>query len=150
MMPGRAGSNWYTRHLAIGEALFALEEHDFSTGRIEFGVRIESLKHIASAGLQGYDKTAVSLTAGVVWDFATDYDWRLNISRSERHPDAAELYSNGVHLATGLYEVGLLAESGRDIAQEVATNLEFAMHHHRDLVSWQIATFYNDASNYIF
>lgn len=129
---------------------FVLEERAFNAGRIEFGARIESLKHDPKMGLQGYDETAVSLAAGVVWDFATHYDLRMNLSRSERHPDAAELYSNGAHLATGLFEVGLLAEGSSRIEQEVATNLDLSVHHHREAVSWQIGVFYNDAADYIY
>jgi iron complex outermembrane recepter protein len=129
---------------------FVLEERNLSAGRIEFGVRIESLKHNPTAGLQGYDETAISLAAGVVWDFATHYDLRMNLSRSERHPDAAELYSNGAHFATALFEVGLLAERSGSVNQEVTTNLDLSVHHHRDAVSWQISVFYNDAADYIF
>jgi len=130
--------------------LFALEERAFSAGRIELGARIESLEHVPTAGLQGYDETAVSLAAGVVWDFATDYDLSVNLSRSERHPDAAELYANGAHLATGLFEVGLLLESGSRVEQETTTNLDVSVHHHREAVSWQVSVFYNDTADYIF
>jgi len=137
-----------TRSRSYG--FFFLEERAFSAGRIELGARIEMLEHEPSAGLQAYDESALSLAAGVVWEFAARYDVRVNLSRSERHPDAAELYSNGAHFATGLFEIGLLADDNGNVEQETSTNLDLSVHHHSDAVSWQVSFFYNDAADYIF
>lgn len=130
--------------------VFVLEERRFNSGFVEIGARLESLEHEPSNSLVGYDETALSLAAGITWDFAMNYDLNINLSRSERNPDAAELYSNGAHLATGLFEVGLLAEGATSVEQEVATNLDVSIHHHRDAFSWEIGVFYNDIADYIF
>lgn len=130
--------------------IFAVEERSFESGRIEVGARIESLKHEPAANLPIYDETVVSVAAGGVWDFAEHLDVGVNLSRTQRHPDAAELYSNGAHLATGLFEIGLLGAGGLDVDREVATNLDLSVHHHSDVISWKVSVFFNDISDYIF
>ncbi|HZD52511.1 MAG TPA: TonB-dependent receptor [Woeseiaceae bacterium] len=130
--------------------LFLLEEHDFDNGLVELGARVDSVEHDPLGDLRAYDETAFSVAAGLHLDFANDRDLSVNLSRSERHPDAAELYSNGAHLATGLFEVGLLAEPGGAVDQEVATNLDVALHHHSDQFNWKIGVFYNDIANYTY
>ena len=130
--------------------LFLLEELQLASGRIEFGARLESLQHTPDGALPDYDDTALSLAAGANWDIAEDYDLGVNLSRSERHPDSAELYSNGAHLATGLFEVGLFAQGATQVEKEVATNIDVSVHHHSDTLSWRISVFYNDIADYTF
>lgn len=133
------------------QGLFLLEERRFDNGRLEIGARLESLEHAPFGSLPTYDETAVSVAAGITWDFLADYELNVNLSRSERNPDAAELYSNGPHLATGLFEVGLLVQSADAVEQEVATNLDVSVHHHHGgAYTWEIGVFYNDIANYIF
>lgn len=127
-----------------------LFELPLDRGLVEFGARFESLKHEPAAGLPGYDEPAVSLAAGVKWDLAPEYELGANLSRSERHPDSAELYSNGAHLATGLFELGLLVQGNGRVEQEIATNLDLSIHHHGDALSWKVNLFYNDIGDYTF
>lgn len=131
------------------EGVFLIEEREFGAGRFELGGRVETVEHDPDGGLPDYDESAFSLAGGVVWDFAPDYDLAINVARSERHPASEELYSNGAHLATGLFEVGLLAEGG-SVEQELSHNFDVAVHHHSDTVSWQASVFYNDVDDYVF
>lgn len=128
---------------------FLLEERSFEFGVIEIGARIEQLEHDPLSALPGYDETAISLATGINWDLDDNRDLRVNLSRSERHPDAAELYADGAHLATGLFEVGLFA-LGSDVTQEVSNNLDVSLHHHDDVRDWEISVFYNRINDYIF
>ena len=130
--------------------VFLVEEQTFDWGLIELGARLESLEHEPTGNAASYDDTAISLAAGLVWDFAQDYNFSANLSRSERNLDIAELYSNGAHLATGLFEVGLFANGGTQAQQEVANNLDISLHHQSDRISWQINAFYNRVSDYTF
>jgi len=130
--------------------LFMLEEYALDRALIEFGFRVETTEHKPDNGLESYDKTALSTAIGLNWDFTDEYDFTANLSRSERNLSLEELYSNGAHLATGLFEVGLLASEGGRIEQEVATNLDVAIHHHADWVDWHVGVFYNDIADYIF
>jgi iron complex outermembrane receptor protein len=131
--------------------LFALEELPFEKGVIEVGARIESLEHKPANALAGYDENAFSVAAGLKWDLTEHHhDLLLNLSRSQRHPDTAELYANGAHLATGLYEIGLFANGSDDVKKETSTNLDIAIHHQTDTLSWKIGGFYNQIDDYIY
>lgn len=131
------------------EGLFLLEELETGFGFIEFGARIEQLEHRPDAGIDGYDDTAISLAAGLKWELSDLHDLSFNVSRSERHAAASELYANGAHLATGLFEVGLL-QQGSPVDLEVAQNIDVAWHHHDDATDWTASVFYNDINDYIF
>jgi iron complex outermembrane receptor protein len=131
------------------QGLFVIEEREFSAGRYEFGARLERSEHDPQGGLSAYDDGAVSVAGGVVWDFAVDYDLAVNVARSERHPAVEELYSNGPHLATGLYEIGLLTEAGSSVDREVSYSADVALHHHSDRLSWEVSLFYNRIDDYI-
>jgi len=130
--------------------LFLLEERRFDDVLIEIGGRVDILEHDPGAGTEDYDETAFSFAIGSKWEFAQGYDFNVNLSRSERHPDAAELYSNGAHLATALFEVGLLAEGANSVDTEVSNNIDVGIHHHSDTVSWKFGLFFNDIADYTF
>jgi iron complex outermembrane receptor protein len=131
------------------QGVFLIEERELGAGRLELGARFETVEHDPDGGLPDYDEDAFSLAGGAVWDFAPDFDLAINVARSERHPASEELYSNGPHLATGLFEIGLLAEGGT-VTQELSHNVDVAVHHHSDTVSWQASVFYNDVEDYVF
>ena len=130
--------------------VFLLEEVAFDSGLIEFGARVETTEHKPEGGLRAYDETAVSAALGLSWDFAQGYDLKANLSRSERNLSLEELYSNGAHLATGLFEVGLLANGEAGVEEEIANNLDVAIHHHGETVDWHVGVFYNDIADYVF
>lgn len=130
--------------------VFLIEEYERDAVHVDVGARVETLEHDTSGSLADYDETALSVAAGVVWSFASQYDMSLNLSRSERNAAIEELYSNGPHLATGLFEVGLLASGNTGVEQETATNLDVALHYHGRVVDWQVGVFRNDVSDYIF
>jgi iron complex outermembrane recepter protein len=130
--------------------VFMLEEFAFESGLIDFGFRVETTEHKPDGGLPKYDETALSAAIGLNWDFADEYDFTANLSRSERNLGLEELYANGAHLATGLFEIGLLANEGDSADQEVASNLDLAIHHHGETVDWRVGVFYNDVADYVF
>lgn len=78
-------------------SLFAFEERHFDRWTIELGARAEQQKIDVdpAADLPDFDETAVSLSAGTVWKFAEDRALALNVTRTQRNPQAAELYANG-------------------------------------------------------
>lgn len=130
--------------------LFLLEEFDFGGGRLEFGGRVERTKHDPMPGLPDFRETAFSVAGGVVWDLSDAYHVSANVSRTERSPQIEELYADGPHLATGLFEVGLLAVPGGEVEEEIAYNLDAGLHYHADNLDWQVSVFYNNIQDYIF
>ncbi len=132
------------------QGLFLTEQRDTRWGYLQAGARVEPLKHDVSGALPDYDKTAVSAAVGIAWNLATDYRVTSNLSRTERHPAAEELYANGAHLATRQFEIGLLAEPFGVATDEVSTNLDVGLARRLGAVQWSIAVFYNDIADYIY
>ncbi|PKG57756.1 TonB-dependent receptor plug domain-containing protein [Shewanella sp. GutDb-MelDb] len=128
-------------------AAFIVQERKFGDFRIELGSRIEhyrlnpdSMSIETLNGSQNYQPDGLSdnnitLSAGVVWDFATAYNLGLSIERAERSATAEELYSFGAHDATQSFEVGsqfkiengnVIPDSG-DSDKEIANNIDLTL-----------------------
>lgn len=129
---------------------YLTEQRATPWGHIEAGVRLEPLKHQLSADLPEYDETAVSGALGLAWDLREAHRLTANLSRTERHPAAEELYANGAHLATRQFDVGLLAEAGGSATEEVSTNLDLGLARRTGQVQWSVGIFYNDIADYIY
>lgn len=92
-------------------ALFVYEELDWSPVKLSASVRQEN-QRVASdtdanfgAG-QTRSFSPRSLGLGAQWQFAPQYAVVLNLSSSQRAPTYQELFANGPHAATGIFEVG--------------------------------------------
>ncbi|WP_150667862.1 TonB-dependent receptor [Pandoraea anhela] len=95
-------------------ALFALEEWAVNQAvKLSFGARIEHSSVKPSAGgnerfdnLPSRNFTPGSVSAGAVFALAPAWSVALNTAYTERAPTFYELYANGPHLATGVFEIG--------------------------------------------
>lgn len=103
--------------------------------------------------------TAMSISAGTVWNFAEGYNASLSLSRSERVPSAAELFSLGPHLGSGFFEIGALYEiddenhvvaGNVDFDEEVSNNLDFSLRKFSGDLGVVLNLFYNDVENYYY
>ncbi|HEX5793833.1 MAG TPA: TonB-dependent receptor, partial [Rheinheimera sp.] len=151
----------------LSQAIFVLEEKQFGNISAQLGGRIEHTKHQAAAITLGHDAdvidlsnsfTAVSASAGVVWEFIPGFSWALALSRSERAPGAAELYANGAHIATSSYELGMLyqlhdgeiALSQQKPKKETANNIDITFRSFKGDLSFTYNFFYNKVHNYLY
>ena len=130
--------------------LFVSEQRDMEWGALQLGARVEPLKHTPDAGLPAYDATAWSVAGGIAYDLTTDYRLTSHVSRTERQPAIEELYSDGAHFATRLFEVGLLAQPDGSATQEVSTNLDLGIARAVGSVQWSVALFYNAINDFIY
>lgn len=128
-------------------SLFLFEERHFDRWTVELGARAEQQKIDldAGTGLPDYDATAISASAGTVWKFRDDHALALNVTRTQRNPQAAELYANGPHIAAQRFEIG---DPGLD--KETAVTTDLSLRHTGAGVQWTLNAFYNDYDNYIF
>lgn len=127
-------------------ALFVFEKRQFGPLSVEVGARAERQQIEPDAIARAYDETASSFSAGAVWQFVGDYAMALSLTRSQRHPQSAELYANGAHLAIGRHELG-----NEELKKETASTIDLTLHRHPDEgVHWSIGAFYNDFTDYIF
>jgi iron complex outermembrane recepter protein len=130
-------------------SIFAFEERHFDAWTLELGARAEQQKIDVdpSANLPDYDGTAVSLSAGAVWKFIPDHALALNVTRTQRNPQAGELYANPdvPHVAAQRFETG-----DPNLDKETAITTDLTLRRVGEGIRWAASVFYNDYSNYIF
>src|SRR3546814_2590973 len=71
------------------------------------------------------DFGTTSLSAALRWDIDDAFHLSFGIDRAQRSPTAEELYSSGLHVATGSVELG---DAGLD--PETANRAEIGLHWH--------------------
>ncbi|MBB1332406.1 TonB-dependent receptor [Pseudoalteromonas sp. SR41-6] len=162
-------------------ALFILEEKQFGDVTLELGARIEDYNIDSNVGAAAHDHdhdheddhtdehaneitpysksfTNLSASAGAIWQYTPGQSIALSVSHSERAPLSAELLSNGVHIATGTYELGLgyAIEDGEihfepeNIKQETSTNIDFGFRRFSGDFGYTVNFFYNDIANFYY
>ncbi|MCP4002491.1 MAG: TonB-dependent receptor [Gammaproteobacteria bacterium] len=132
-----------------GLGLFIAEEREFEWGGMSLGARAEPLEH-TNAVFEDYDKIAFSLAGGVDFDIPGENDFTVNLSYTQRNPSTEELYSDGAHIATRQYEVGLLAVSGGRVTTEDSLNIELGLVRTAGQLQWDVSVFYYDIADYIY
>jgi iron complex outermembrane receptor protein len=125
---------------------FVFEERPFGAVTLELGARLEH-QHV-NADLEGassYRDNAVSGSAGVVWKFAPEYALAVNVTSTQRHPTATELFANGPHIAAQRFEIG-----DASLRRERATTLDVGLRKTAGAWSGSLTAFHSDYSRYIF
>lgn len=123
---------------------FAFEEHDFGDWTLQGGARLDEQK-IAVSALPDYNRHALNLSLGAVWHVDASNTASLNLTRTERHPQATELYADGVHGALARIEIG-----DANLDKERGYTLDLGLRHTSEQVSWNVGAFYNRYTSYIF
>ena len=129
--------------------LFVLEKREQDWGQLQIGARIEAAERSAMAEPFDYSATAVSLAAGLRRQLGDYSHLVLNATRTQRHPGVEELFSNGAHVATRQFEVGLVA-AGAAASKETANGIEAGYHYHLDNMEWALTFYRNHIDNYIY
>lgn len=125
--------------------LFILEEYQLGDFRYELGLRNEwqSIKNKSINTTN--NKNAMSLSAGVSWNFAEDYNLNLSLSRTKRLPVAEELYANGPHAASKTIEKG-----DPDLTEETSNNIDLGITKISGNTQLNANVYYNRINNYIY
>ncbi|MFU2508804.1 TonB-dependent receptor [Pseudoalteromonas sp. ASV78] len=163
-------------------ALFILEEQQFGDVTVELGARLEDYNIDSNVNAAAHDHdhdhdheehadeheneltaysksfTNLSASAGAIWQYTPGQSVSLSVSHSERAPLSAELLSNGVHIATSTYELGLgyVIEDGEihfepdNIKQETSTNIDFGFRRFSGDFGYTVNFFYNDIENFYY
>lgn len=155
---GAVGVQWKLRDFsAIGDeafvppsksrqlGFFALKELSAGPMRFELGGRYEATRHRAPdlAVERAFD--AFSVSAGVGYQPSDIAFFGVTGMRTERAPSTEELFSNGPHLATGVFEVG-----DPDLGVETARGLEATMRLGDEALSFVVNGFYTSYKDFIF
>ncbi len=127
------------------QGLFVVEGRALGKHQLELGARVDQVEHELKNGSASSDFTPLTLSAGVNVMLTDHLHLRVNAQSAQRAPAAEELYAFGPHLATQAYERGNL-----DLEPETANNLDLSLGLDRGSWTWEISTFYNRISDYIF
>jgi iron complex outermembrane receptor protein len=130
-----------TRSLSV----FAFEERHFERWTIELGARTERQTIDPQAVAPGYSDTAFNASAGLVFKLSPNRALALNLTHTQRHPQSAELYANGPHIAAGRVEVG-----DATLDKESALTADLSLRGTGDGVRWTLSGFFNDYAEYIY
>lgn len=126
--------------------LFLLEEYRHDDWRFEVGARQEWQRLTPTAGTQpSKSGHAGSLSAAAIWDFTPGYAATLSFSRSQRLPNAQEMYAKGVHLATNTYERG-----NTDLGRETANTVEFGLRKDDGDIGFALNAYHSRVDGYIY
>lgn len=156
-------------------ALYLLEERKFGDVTVELGARLEDyeIKSDVDTHHHSHDDepvsadetvnytqsfTNLSASAGAIWEYMPSHNLAVSLSHSERAPLSAELLSNGVHIATGTYELGLGYHiegneahfEPEEIKQETSTNLDISLRRFSGDFGYTVNFFYNDIKNFYY
>ncbi|WP_414900941.1 TonB-dependent receptor domain-containing protein [Sphingomonas flavalba] len=86
-----------------------------------------------------------SFSGAAVWDMGGAYSLALALTRSQRAPNAQELYARGVHLATNTYELGTAT-----LGKETSKAVDLTFRKTAGATTLTLGAYYQDFDNYIY
>ena len=128
--------------------VFVTENGEFAWGQLFFGARFEATEHDNSSGNK-YDASGLSVGLGATFNLPHALELTMNVARTERHPNAEELFSNGTHIATRQYEIGLVAEGGGSADTEHSLNVDIGLSRQVGDVRFDANLFFYDIGDYV-
>ena len=133
-----------TRNLGV----FLFEEKRFGALTLEAGARLEQQRiQVRSADpAPDYDDDGLSGSLGALWTLRPDTTLALQLTSTERHPTATELYASGPHLAVGRFETG-----NAELGTETARTADLGLRLGGSDAGWtaSVSVFLSDYSDYI-
>ena len=140
-------------------SLAIVEERHAGNILWQLGARIDNVT--IKAIDQELDFTPISASAGLVWDFNEGYNIGASLTHAERAPSAAEIFSNGPHIATRAFEAGALftveqnnnqielaAGNTASIDKETSNNVDLSLRKFEGNIGFVFNVFYNQVDNY--
>jgi iron complex outermembrane receptor protein len=131
-------------------SLFVFEELTLSDAWVLQGSARYEDQSISGATLaEAYDDGAFGASIGALWRATESVRLSANLALTERHPTAAELYSDGPHVAAQRYERGSVALGNGILEKETSTNVDITLHGDTGPVEWTLTGFVNSVEDYI-
>lgn len=128
--------------------LFWIGRRAFGPMQLDLGLRHDrnrvDVDHTATAAADR-DFTTSSISAGLGWKLADALHVNLGLDRAQRAPTAEELYSSGLHVATGGFEFGNAA-----LGVETAQRVELGMHLHHGPFEAQLSAWHARYDDFVY
>jgi iron complex outermembrane receptor protein len=131
------------------QSLFAFEDLDVDAFRLQMAGRID-FTGIESDGGERFgpadsrDFVTGGASVGTIYSPLDPYSIAINLAYTQRSPNAAELYANGPHLATGQFEIG-----DRDLSLQESLGIEAIVRAATGRITGSAGGFYNHFNNFI-
>lgn len=125
-------------------AVFLFEEVGEGDLLWQFGLRHEQQSSSAK-GQSDRDFSATSGSLGALWHASDHVTAGLTLSHSVKLPDPEELYANGPHIATGVFEVG-----NADLSEETASGVDFSLRGDSGRFRGEVSVFVNRVDDFIY
>jgi len=125
-------------------AAFLFEEIGTGDLRAQVGVRQEHQESTAD-GQPDRTFSGTSASLGGLWRPNETYALSLTASRSVRIPDPEQLYANGPHIATGVYEIG-----DPDLREETTLGVDLALRKTTGRLRGSLSLFTSRADDYVY
>jgi iron complex outermembrane recepter protein len=127
-------------------ALFAFEEIAFDPLTWQLGARIETREiEVRDGSDRSRDDNGLSLSTGLIWKLNDAWSLGTTLARTERLPNAQELYSNGPHIGTGAFEIG-----DETLGKEKSLALDVSLRRSKGFVTGELTVFANRFAGYLF
>lgn len=132
--------------------IFTLQQFDLGAWKFEAGARFEHSVMIAQpsaaqpqffSGTRKFDSFSGSL--GALYEVVPGWKVGLNLSRTQRAPAAEELFANGPHAGTAVFEMG-----DTDLTLERATSAEAILRGQGRNYSVEASAYYTWFGNFIY
>lgn len=132
--------------LTTNHGVFILEEYQWNAVRYELGLRHEwQTIDVRKSTQPNKNHNGTSASIGAVWDFADDYNLGASFSRSQRLPEAEELYASGPHAASRTVELG-----NAQLNKETSHNIELNVRKHQGALTYSLSLYQNRINDYIY
>jgi iron complex outermembrane receptor protein len=165
---GSIGGQFFSKDLSVlGEspflqptqttqiAAFVFEEVKLAPVRLQFGARVEHqtveidssdplLTSLTSPDQMQQDFLPVSGAAGIICDFAADWQLAVNAAYSQRAPTAEELFARGAHDATFQFIIG-----DPNLGVETSKSVDLTLRKTAGVVTGSVSAFYNRYTGFI-
>lgn len=124
-------------------ALFLMETMQAGPVRLELAARQE-WQTIETTLDRKVSHRPFSISGAAVWDM-DGYSLALSLARSQRAPNAQELYARGIHMATNTYELGTAA-----LGKETGRSIDLTLRKTAGATTFTIGAYHQDFDDYIF
>ena len=126
------------------QALFLFEEWSAKPLAVQLGARVEK-QTVETADGRARGDELLSASLGAVYTREGGYAFSASLTRTERAPNAQELFSNGPHAGTNAFEVGDAA-----LAKEKSLGLDLGVRKTAGFVTGALSVFGNQFDRFIF
>lgn len=135
----------------VQTSVFLFEERPLGTRNLlQAGARIEHQALRSAASPADYSKTAFAASLGLIRELGDSASVAANLSHSQRHPNATELFAEGPHVALSRFERGALSQGLAPFDQETTNNIDLTYKSERGPWKWSLTGFFSKVDDYIF